>query len=95
MEQDSKLNNPLNTTDLSDFSKIESEKKKEKALKRKWFVLAVFFILSFTNGGAWGTYAAIVDRTKEYYGISSHQVLWFTWEYYITYVIFTFIVKEI
>lgn len=59
---------------------------------RRWFILLMFFSFSFMYGAGWGTYSAIVDLTQSYYGISSEQMLWFTWQSNFVTLIFSFFV---
>lgn len=83
IEEDLKENN-------NNFDNIENF---ENTLEtRRWFILLMFFSFSFMYGAGWGTYSAIVDLTKNYYGISSEQVLWFTWQSNFVTLIFSFIV---
>lgn len=90
------LSNELGSPDprnyIEDDDKENDDFFKEKLEIRRWFILIIFVLLSGLNGAGWGTYSAIVDESKEYYGVGSQQVLWFTWEFYFTYVVFSFLV---
>ena len=61
---------------------------------RRWLVLLSFFSLNFLNGYAWATYSPIVEEAKAYYSITSTQVLWFVYQFYILYIVFSFPVKN-
>lgn len=57
---------------------------------RRWLVLLSFFSLNFLNGYAWATYSPIMEEAKAYYSITSTQVLWFVYQFYILYIVFSF-----
>ena len=61
---------------------------------RRWLVLLSFFSLNFLNGYAWATYSPIVEEAKSYYSITSTQVLWFVYQFYVLYIVFSFPVKN-
>ena len=57
---------------------------------RRWFILLSYVLLNFLNGFAWATYSPIIDDATEYYSVDSSQVIWFVYQYYILYIIFSF-----
>jgi len=61
---------------------------------RRWLVLLSFFSLNFLNGYAWATYSPIVEEAQTYYSISSTEVLWFVYQFYIIYIVFSFPVAK-
>lgn len=85
------LQKPLYKSDTDTDMKLESLLPASPFLqKRRWLVLFSFFVLSVINGFGWGTYSAIITPAQQYYSVASSTILWFTWEYYFTYVLFSF-----
>ena len=57
---------------------------------RRWFILGCFCFLTFVNGVTLVAYSAIIDEAKTYYSVSDTQILWFVWQFNITYVLISF-----
>lgn len=57
---------------------------------RRWFILCSFCFLTFVNGVTLVIYSAIIEEAKAYYTVSDTQILWFVWQFNITYVIISF-----
>ena len=63
-----------------------------------YFIIFIHFFICFkrfTNQGTWCTYGPIVEPSMGYYNISSNDVNWFIYSFYITYAIFSFFVNGI
>ena len=56
---------------------------------RRWVVLISYVLLNFLNGCAWATFSPIVDEAAEYYSITTNQVCWFVYQFYVIYILFS------
>lgn len=53
---------------------------------KRWVILGVFSIFTFTNASAFVTYSPIVENAARYYHCSQSDVLWLANSWYISYV---------
>lgn len=57
-----------------------------KVYQKRWFLLALFIIITALNGIQWVQYSIITNITMRYYGISSRMVDYTSLVYLITYL---------
>lgn len=57
---------------------------------RRWLILMTYVLLNLLNGFAWGTYSPIIEESENYYSVDSSQILWFIYQFYILYMVFSF-----
>ena len=62
---------------------------------RRWFILGSFCFLTFVNGVTLVAYSTIIEEAKTYYSVSDTQILWFVWQFNITYVMISFPVDSL
>ena len=55
--------------------------------RRRWAILVLFSLFSFSNAIQWINYSTVVDETKQYFGVSSFQVNMLSMIYTIVYPI--------
>ncbi|KAL4489385.1 hypothetical protein ABPG72_002681 [Tetrahymena utriculariae] len=52
---------------------------------RRWFILAVFSLFSFSNASGFVTYSPIIQQSQDFYNTSQQNILWLANCYYLTY----------
>ncbi|XP_022079069.1 feline leukemia virus subgroup C receptor-related protein 2-like isoform X2 [Acanthaster planci] len=57
-----------------------------RVYKRRWFMLAVFCLVSLTNAAQWIQYAIIGNVVREYYSVSYLAVDWLSMVYMLAYI---------
>lgn len=57
-----------------------------KIYRRRWFMLAVFVLVSMMSAFQWIQFAIINDVITKYYSVSSQDVNWTSMLYMITYI---------
>ncbi|KAE9421679.1 hypothetical protein Angca_003144 [Angiostrongylus cantonensis] len=74
----------MGTTSASDYY---SEKLVEpRVYKRRWAILAMFILLSASNGAQWIIYSVIAQIVSEFYDVSFSAVDWTSMIYMATYI---------
>ena len=56
---------------------------------RRWWILLIFCIFTFTNATGFVTYSPILSISESYYNSSEQSILWMANIWYLSYVIFS------
>ncbi|CAJ0578085.1 unnamed protein product, partial [Mesorhabditis spiculigera] len=59
-----------------------------RVFAKRWAILAMFCILSASNGAQWIIYAIISPTIVDFYGVSYAAVNWTSMVYMLTYIFF-------
>jgi len=54
---------------------------------RRWLILIVFCMFTFTNATGFVTYSPILDISESYYNASESSILWMANIWYVAYVV--------
>lgn len=56
----------------------------------RWVILTIYSFLTCLNGMTWVVFYSIIDQASNYYNVSNNQILWFSFQFNIIFIVISF-----